>query len=96
VTAAGNGEQDIWVALAARLLHPLQVEIIEAMSWIDQPLSAADLAEVVNPTLPWPHFVHHLRRLTRLKAIKPAERFTRRNMTTIRFRLHDGATIDER
>jgi hypothetical protein len=52
MTAAGNGdrvEDYFWATLAARVLHPVQVEIIEAMHWIDQPLSAADLAEVVNP-----------------------------------------------
>lgn len=76
-----------WAALAARLLHPVQVQIIEALSWIDEPLSASDLAEIVNAKLRRSQFVHHLRRLDRIDAIELAERPTLQNATSIRFRL---------
>lgn len=74
-----------WGQLVARVLHPKQVAIIEAMYWIDQSLSAADLAEIVHSHQS--HLVHHLRRLTHIRAIEPAENPTPRNMATIRFRL---------
>lgn len=73
----------------------MQVEIIEAMYWIDQPLSAADLAEVANPTFPRHYLAYHLRRLTRIGAIELAERPTPRNAVTIRFRLTVKRRDDE-
>lgn len=32
-----------WGALVPRLVHPLKVVIVEALSYIDEPLSASDL-----------------------------------------------------
>lgn len=98
MTAADKGDRvgdRFWTTLAARVLHPVQVEIIEAMRWIDQPLSAVDLSEIVSPTFPRPHFVHHLRRLTRMRAIELAERPTPQNAATIRFRLAAAQHDDE-
>ena len=53
-----------------KLLHPVQVQIIEALGWIDQPLSASDLAEMVDTNLQRSQLVHHLRRLDRIDAIE--------------------------
>lgn len=41
-----DGSTFDWAALVPRLVHPLKVEIIEALLWIDQPLSSADLVKV--------------------------------------------------
>jgi hypothetical protein len=35
-----------WGAMAPQLLPPMLVDIIEALWWIDEPLSASDLAHV--------------------------------------------------
>jgi predicted MarR family transcription regulator len=58
-----------WGALAARLLHPVQVEIIEALRWIDRPLAARDLLLVLGRKPTGVRIEHHLRRLTRLDAV---------------------------
>lgn len=69
-----NGGQDgdfYWGAPAARLLHPVQVGIIEALRWIDRPLSATDLFHVFEGKRVAPRIEYHLRRLTRLEAVAP-------------------------
>ena len=58
-----------WGALAARVLHPVQVEIIEALWRIDRPLSATDLLQVFDAKPNGLRIEHHLRRLTRLDAL---------------------------
>jgi len=35
-----------WVALVPRLLHPVQVAIIEALTFVDRPLSATQMTEM--------------------------------------------------
>jgi DNA-binding transcriptional ArsR family regulator len=57
-----------WAALVADLLHPIQVQIIEALRWIDQPLSAGDLSETVDDVEP-ARFDYHLGRLKKLGAL---------------------------
>lgn len=37
-----------WAALIARLVHPTKVAIIEALSYLGQPLSATDLTKVFD------------------------------------------------
>ena len=69
-----HGEQDgdfCWGALAARLLHPVQVEIIEALRWIGRPLSATDFVYVFGGRRAGLRIEHHLRRLTKLEAVAP-------------------------
>jgi DNA-binding transcriptional ArsR family regulator len=46
-TPAGNDRVD-WEALVALLLHPLKVSILEALAYVGQPLSAADLQALVG------------------------------------------------
>jgi hypothetical protein len=71
-SAAKEGEF-CWGALVARVLHPAQVEIIEALRWIDRSLSAADLMEVFEGRLTRPHIEHRLRQLARLDAVRRDE-----------------------
>jgi DNA-binding transcriptional ArsR family regulator len=54
-----------WAALAADLLHPIQVQVIEAFRHIGQPLTVQDLSEVVDDAEPG-HLDHHLGRLRKL------------------------------
>jgi hypothetical protein len=59
-----------WETLVARLLHPVQVEIIEALWWIDRPLSATDLLRVFEGRRVGLRIEHHLRRLSKLDAVE--------------------------
>lgn len=76
-----------WASLVARVLHPAQVQIIEALLWIDQPLSPADLARIFDEKPGWQVLVHQLRGLTRLDVIALAETPTKRNAMDITYRL---------
>lgn len=61
-----------WAALAARLLHPVQLQIIEAMRWIGRPLSASELVRVFGGEQSLATVAYHVRRLVALEALKPA------------------------
>lgn len=76
-----------WAALIARVLHPVDVQIIEALQWIEQPLSADDLTRLFDGKPSWAAVGHHIRRLSRLDAIELAETPTTKNITDIRYRL---------
>jgi hypothetical protein len=66
-------EDFCWGELAARVLHPVQVEIIEALRWIDRPLTAIDLLNVLDGKRLGLRIEHHLKRLTRLDALVSAD-----------------------
>lgn len=74
---SGFNENDIgdvwWAELAARLLHPVQVEIIEALRWINRPLSPADLLRILGGKRVGLRIEYHLRRLARLDALALAD-----------------------
>jgi hypothetical protein len=58
--------------LAVHLLHPFQVQIIEAMAWIDQPLSASELVQVFLREQRLSAIAYHVRRLDSIGALKSA------------------------
>lgn len=64
--------EGFWATLAACLLHPFQVQIIEAMRWIDRPLSASELVHVFERKQRLSTVAYHVRRLDSLGALKPA------------------------
>lgn len=69
----GGQESDFcWGTLAARLLHPVQVEIIEALRWIGRPLSATDFVYIFGGRRAGLRVEYHLRRLTKLEAVAPS------------------------
>jgi hypothetical protein len=72
-TRAEEDGEFCWGGLVARALHPAQVEIIEALRWIDRSLSVADLVEVFEGQLKRPHIEFRLRQLARLDAVRPDE-----------------------
>jgi predicted MarR family transcription regulator len=76
-----------WASLARRVLHRVQVEVIEALNRSDRPLSAVDLAEVVEGVAPGHLAQHHLRRLRKLGAIACAKGPMPRNVTEIPYEL---------
>jgi DNA-binding transcriptional ArsR family regulator len=59
-----------WAALVPLLVHPVKVEIIEAMSWIGLPLSATDLDRVLRGQVGVSLLSYHLRKLAEVGAIK--------------------------
>jgi hypothetical protein len=63
-----------WSVLVARALHPVQVEIVEAMSWIDRPLSAVELVRVFLGEQSLSTVAYHVGRLGALGALKPVGR----------------------
>jgi len=77
--AQGNGDDGrvgdfAWGELVARVLHPVQVEIIEALWWIGLPLTATDLFWVFDAKHDRSRIERHLRRLTKLDAVAPKAR----------------------
>lgn len=43
-----GGERFDWGSLVPCVIHPLKVASIEALLWIEQPLSATDLTKVID------------------------------------------------
>lgn len=81
-----EGEPEFcWGQLAARVVHPVDVQIIEAFQWIDEPLSTADLAQLFEGKRSWAALRHHVRRLFKLDAIELAEAPTTRDVTKVRY-----------
>lgn len=84
-----------WATVAVRALHPIQVQIVEALRWIDEPLAVSDLGEIVED-LEWVRLNHHIRRLSRLRAIVHAETPNPANVLNLRYRLVMVQQSDER
>jgi Helix-turn-helix domain len=68
----GEVPDGFWPALAALLLHPLQLQIIEAMRWIDRPLSVSELVQVFFREHRLSTIAYHVRRLSELGALRAA------------------------
>lgn len=43
-----GAEPFAWDTLVSHAVHPLKVSIVEALRWIDEPLSASDLTKVID------------------------------------------------
>lgn len=41
-----------WAALVPRIMHPMRVSIIEAMHWIERPISATDFNQMAEEPEP--------------------------------------------
>jgi len=84
-----------WATVAVRALHPIQVQIVEALRWIGEPLAASDLGEIVED-VEWVRLNHHIRRLNKLRAIMHAEAPNPANVMNLRYRLATAQQSDER
>jgi hypothetical protein len=62
-------DDSYWAALAARALHPAYVEIIEALRWIDRPLTGTDLVRVLQGQRVGLRIERRLQQLARLSAV---------------------------
>ena len=59
-----------WDALIARLIHPTQLAVIEAMLWIDRPLSSAELVRIFDGEIVLSSVAYHVRRLADLGVLE--------------------------
>jgi hypothetical protein len=85
-----------WASLAHRLLHPVQVEVIKTLRQSDRPLSAREIAELVESTSAAHLARQHLRRLRKVGAIDYAYGETPSNAIDIRYRLVLELPADDR
>ena len=65
----GNPSFD-WETLVSLVVHPLKIEIIEALLWIGEPLSAAELVEILDGGCSLGLIVYHAKTLENMKAIE--------------------------
>jgi DNA-binding transcriptional ArsR family regulator len=65
-----------WGALVPLIVHPTKVKIIEAMRWINRPLSASELECIFDTTLSLSVVSYHLTTLQKWEVVE--ERGSRR------------------
>ncbi len=67
-----RGSEDVldWGALVSRFVHPTKVWIIEAMRWIDRPLSASDLEKVLAGAKDLSAISYHVNSLAKAGALE--------------------------
>jgi hypothetical protein len=66
---AGEGRFP-WGSLVSRFLHPAQVAVIEAMLWVDLPLSPSDLRSMFGGDYSNSHVAYHARALVERGILK--------------------------
>ncbi len=60
-----------WDVLVPRAIHPLRVAIIEALRWVDRPLSASELTKLIDDQdAGLSHISYHVGRLADVGALK--------------------------
>ncbi len=59
-----------WETLVPLLVHPVKVEIIEALAWIGVPLSATDLDRILRGQIGVSLLSYHLRKLAEVGALE--------------------------
>jgi len=74
-------------ALAGRLLHPLQIQIIDALRRADRPLTAGELFDACDGEPEWLRFVRLLRQLGNLGAVEPVRLPPNSSPFDMRYRL---------
>jgi DNA-binding transcriptional ArsR family regulator len=82
-----------WNGLLAALLHPTQFQVIEAMHWIERPVSASQLVRVFDRDPKDLSAVsYHLRRLSELKIVRLSSTKKVRGATERLYKL--GAVVE--
>ena len=71
---AGSERAFRWDALAPRLVHPLKVAIIEALLWIEGPLSPADIERSFSGRYGLSLVSYHVRTLVRAGVLAKVDR----------------------
>jgi hypothetical protein len=69
IRTAGNGgagdESIRWDMLVSRLLHPIQLSMIEALLWIGLPIAPSDLAHIYGGEYTNSHAAYHVKVLVK-------------------------------
>jgi len=52
-----------WGSLVSRFLHPIQVAAIEAMAWIELPISPSDVSSMLDGEYSASHVAYHVKAL---------------------------------
>jgi hypothetical protein len=65
-----GGDPVDWDGLVSRLLHETQVLIIEALKWIDRPLSSRELENVFERSIGLSSVCYHVGRLAELGVLE--------------------------
>jgi hypothetical protein len=68
-----NGQSFEWESLVSRLVHPLKVSIIEALDWIEVPMSAKELDRVLDEEFGVSLVSYHMRKLADVGAIEKVD-----------------------
>jgi hypothetical protein len=68
----GGGERFVWESLAPRLIHPARLAVIEVLLWSREPLSPADLREIIDPESNWDYFLYHCKMMVRAGVLQIA------------------------
>ena len=67
----GAGDEAFrWDVLVSRLLHPVQLAMIEALLWIGLPLSPSDLSQMYGGEFSNSHTGYHVQVLARLEVVE--------------------------
>ncbi len=70
-----------WTTLVPAFVHPVRIQIIEAMLWIGQPMSAAELEGVFYGTVGLGSISYHLKTLANASILKCVRTRTVRGAT---------------
>ncbi|HET7054319.1 MAG TPA: helix-turn-helix domain-containing protein [Solirubrobacterales bacterium] len=62
--------EEFWSALPEKVIHPVRVPVVEALRWIDEPLSAIEIVDVLDGFVSMWEAAHHLRALQALGVVK--------------------------
>jgi hypothetical protein len=70
-----RGERFDWEGLVPLIVHPVKVAIIEAIEWIEKPLSASELTKVIDDEkLGLSHVAYHVKKLGEVGVLKVVRR----------------------
>jgi hypothetical protein len=97
-SASGDGPALDWTALVSLAVHPVKVAIVEAMEWLQEPVSASELTDMFED--PDGHYLsivsYHMGRLVEMGALeKTGHRPVRGARETFYF-LAPGMTLETR
>jgi hypothetical protein len=73
-TMSGGASELDWSALVPHFVHETKVWVIEAMRWIDRPLSARELAKISDECKSISIFEHHLLSLVKAGGVNRVSR----------------------
>lgn len=91
-----GARQKLWQELVPRLIHPTKLELIEALSWIGEPLSVAELfAVLAPPESPIDYVRYHLKGLCHAGVVIEVPALTTRHPEELRYSFNWSTGIGE-